>query len=99
LLELGATAEIVGLWFMIEKDRNMMSRSQEHYPIVTVVGVLCLAMAADAANLAGSDLSGWRERTGEWQIAGDAFSNPENDKLLTSRPRDGAFSLSDLGSR
>jgi hypothetical protein len=32
--------------------------------------------------LTGGDFSQWRDSTGQWQIAGDVFLKPENNKLL-----------------
>jgi sugar phosphate isomerase/epimerase len=36
-------------------------------------------------NLVGNDFSDWRSNTGEWQIVGDVFKNPDNEKLLGSK--------------
>jgi len=36
--------------------------------------------------LIGSDFSGWRDNTGQWEIVGDAFTHPQNVSLLSSRP-------------
>jgi len=41
--------------------------------------------------LTGSDFSAWQENTGTWQIAADAFTDPENEKLLSSRGGSGVI--------
>jgi sugar phosphate isomerase/epimerase len=41
--------------------------------------------------LTGDDFSAWRSNTGQWQVVGDTFLNPENDKLLSSKPGMGAI--------
>ncbi len=42
-------------------------------------------------HLTGNDFSEWRGNTGDWQNAGDAQLNPENEKLLTTRSGSGAI--------
>ncbi len=37
---------------------------------------------AERVSLTGTDLSAWRGNTGQWEIVGDTFANPANDKLL-----------------
>jgi sugar phosphate isomerase/epimerase len=49
-----------------------------------VVVFACLPVAA--MELVGRDLSAWRGDTGQWQIVGNAFANPKNEKLLSSAP-------------
>ena len=36
-------------------------------------------------NLVGDDFSTWRGDTGEWQIVGNVFKKPDNEKLLGSK--------------
>ncbi len=42
-------------------------------------------------HLTGGDFSAWRSETGDWQNAGDAQLNPENEKLLVTRSGSGAL--------
>ena len=42
-------------------------------------------------HLTGNDFSAWRTNTGDWQNAGDAQLNPDNDKLLQTRSGSGAL--------
>jgi len=35
--------------------------------------------------LTGRDFSQWRDNTGQWQIVGDVFTKPDNNKLLDSK--------------
>lgn len=57
------------------------------------VGLLCLSLAAIAGaekiQLTGDNLSAWRGNTGQWQVVGDAFLNPDNEKLLSTKPGTG----------
>ena len=65
--------------------------------IVLLVGIFCLLSTANVGAkqpdgkvyLTGDDLSAWRGDTGQWQIVGDAFINPNNEKLLSSKPGTG----------
>lgn len=67
--------------------------------LLLVVGILCLLLAVNAGaketgnkvSLTGSDFSEWRGNTGQWEIVGDAFINPENEKLLSSKPGTGVL--------
>jgi len=45
---------------------------------------------AGAADLVGEDFSAWRGDTGEWVIVGEVFTDPEDKKLLASKPGAGA---------
>ena len=65
----------------------MKCRNQNCY----IMLALCLSVAANAADLTGSDLSAWRSGTGQWQVVGDAFANSANEKLLSTRPGTGAI--------
>ena len=53
--------------------------------------ILCLSSLAHAGaserrvSLIGEDFSSWRGNTGQWEIVGDAFMNPENERLLSSK--------------
>lgn len=71
--------------------------------ILLAVGASCLvstfsagirdAHGSQAARdyLTGNDLSTWRGNTGQWQIVGDVFTNPQNENLLSSRPGTGVL--------
>ena len=60
--------------------------------------ILSLLLVANAGakhldgrlNLTGGDLSTWRGDTGQWEVVGDTFINPKNEKLLSSIPGTGA---------
>jgi hypothetical protein len=41
--------------------------------------------------LTGGDFSAWRKKTGNWQIVGEAFMNPENEKLIATKPGSGVM--------
>jgi hypothetical protein len=41
--------------------------------------------------LTGDDFSAWRRKTGTWQIVGKAFVNPENKRLIATRPGSGVI--------
>ena len=70
----------------------MKSRSQICRAISAVVGILCLAAAsAETVDLTGGHFSAWRGDAGQWQIVGDTFANPENDKVLSSKPGTGVI--------
>jgi len=41
--------------------------------------------------LTGGDFSQWRSDTGQWQIVGDVFMKPDNNKLLSIKPGTGVI--------
>ena len=47
------------------------------------------AVSSEKINLVGDDFSAWRPDTGQWQIVGDVFKKPDNEKLLGSKPGKG----------
>jgi sugar phosphate isomerase/epimerase len=47
------------------------------------------AVSSEKINLVGDDFSAWRPDTGQWQIVGDVFKKPDNEKLLDSKPGKG----------
>jgi type 1 glutamine amidotransferase/HEAT repeat protein len=47
--------------------------------------------AGKKVELAGSDFSKWREKTGAWQIAGEAAMNPDEDKRLVTKAGTGVM--------
>jgi hypothetical protein len=60
----------------------------------SVLMLACL-LGADASEakwtelLQGDGLAGWRKPTGEWQIVGEAFSDPNSERLLATKPGKG----------
>jgi len=77
---------------------------QKQVTIVLLLAViLCFASAANTrANstpvsemekvyLISNDFSTWQGNTGEWQIVGDVFKNPDNEKLLSSKAGKGVI--------
>jgi sugar phosphate isomerase/epimerase len=42
-------------------------------------------------SLTGGDFSEWRGNTGQWEIVGDTFTKPDNEKLLSSKPGTGVI--------
>jgi sugar phosphate isomerase/epimerase len=63
--------------------------------VLFFAGVLCflLTVSAGAEQVMWTDegLSGWRDDTGQWQAVGDAFMNPANEKLLSTKPGTGVI--------
>ncbi len=53
--------------------------------ILSFVGILSLAVNAEQVNLVGDDLSAWRSPKGQWQVVGEAFQSPSNEKLISTR--------------
>jgi sugar phosphate isomerase/epimerase len=71
----------------------MKTHSQTYILIPLFVGILLSAadVNAERMSLVGNDLSAWRGDTGQWQIVGDAFATPENEKLLAGKPGTGVI--------
>ena len=77
-----------------EKRRIMKVRREMNRAVLLSAGILCLLLAADAkakqpssrVSLTGTDLSAWRGKRGQWQVVGETFTNPQNDRLLSSKP-------------
>jgi sugar phosphate isomerase/epimerase len=77
----------------------MKVQSKKVWADLLFVGILFLLPAVDAGaeesgsrvNLIGGDFSQWRGNTGQWEIVGDTFTNPENEKLLSSKPGTGVI--------
>ena len=70
--------------------------------ILLFAGIFCLLSAASVyardarslpvrTHLIGNDFSAWRGNTGQWEIVGDTFTNPKNEKLLSSKPGTGVI--------
>ena len=56
-----------------------------------ILYLLSTIAAAETVRLTGSDLSAWRSPTGQWQVVGDAFTDPANEKMLSGKPGTGAI--------
>ena len=77
----------------------MKVQSKKIRAILLLVGILCLLLAVDSGekeagssvSLTGGDFSGWRGNTGQWEIVGDTFIKPGNNKLLGSKPGTGVI--------
>ena len=66
--------------------------------VTLLVGVMCFLLRASVSAqdplgnqkgrvyLVCSDFSTWQGDTGQWQIVGGVFMNPQNEKLLSSEP-------------
>ncbi len=68
----------------------MKIQSKKILVILLFEGILCSLPVTDTSakdfrnkvTLTGSDFSQWRDNTGQWEIVGDAFMKPDNEKLL-----------------
>ena len=80
----------------------MKVRRKEILVILLFAGIFCLLSAASVyardtrslpvrTHLIGNDFSAWRGNTGQWEIVGDTFTNPKNEKLLSSKPGSGVI--------
>jgi len=56
-----------------------------------ILGLLATGSAGAKVYLVGGDFSQWRGNTGQWEIVGDTFTNPKNEKLLSSKPGTGVI--------
>jgi sugar phosphate isomerase/epimerase len=65
------------------------------YAIIILTGFVSLSFGvniyAEQVTLTGSDLSAWRSPTGQWQVIGDAFTDPANEKMLSGKPGTGVI--------
>jgi sugar phosphate isomerase/epimerase len=79
--------------FPIEKGRIMKGRDQRNCVILLLVLGLGFGAYANTERVAltGSDLSAWRDPTGQWQVWGDAYLNPANEKHLSTKPGKGVI--------
>ena len=73
----------------------MKARSKMNSMSLLSAGIVCLLLAtigaAEKVSLTSGDFSAWRSNTGQWQIVGDVFTDPANDKKLSSKPGTGAI--------
>ncbi len=69
----------------------MKVQSKKVWAILFLVGILCSFLSVDTGAkdtsviLTGGDFSQWRGNTGQWEIVGDTFVKPDNNKLLSSK--------------
>ncbi|MBC8470672.1 MAG: DUF1080 domain-containing protein [Planctomycetes bacterium] len=77
----------------------MKVRSSKIKVFLLIVSSLCLSLCVNVGAkesgasvvLTGGDFSQWRDNTGQWQIVGDVFTKPDNNKLLGSKPGNGVI--------
>jgi len=77
----------------------MKAQSKKILVILLFAGILCSLPVMDTSakdfrnkvTLTGSDFSQWRGNTGQWEIVGDTFTKPGNEKLLGSKPGTGVI--------
>jgi hypothetical protein len=65
--------------------------------VLIASAVFSSSCAGPKIQLTGDDFSAWRDNTGEWEIVGDAFMNPENKKLLSTRTGTGVMINGPIG--
>ena len=72
----------------------MNSRCEINHTILLFVGIFCFLLAtcaqAEQVTLTSSNFSAWRGDTGQWEIVGDVFPDPADEKLRSSKPGTGA---------
>ncbi len=75
----------------------MKVQSKKIWVILFLAGLLCSFLSVDTGAkdtsviLTGGDFSQWRDNTGQWEIVGDTFIKPGNEKLLGSKPGTGVI--------
>ncbi|MHC4463068.1 MAG: family 16 glycoside hydrolase [Planctomycetota bacterium] len=72
----------------------MKGRRKEILAFLLFAGILGLPATGNAGArvyLVGGDFSQWRGNTGQWEIVGDTFMRPDNEKLLGSKPGSGVI--------
>ncbi len=75
----------------------MKMQSKKVWVILFLAGLLCSFLSADTGAketsviLTGGDFLQWRGNTGQWEIVGDTFTKPDNEKLLGSKPGTGVI--------
>jgi len=73
----------------------MKARSKTNNMFLLSFGIVLLISAtissAQMIRLTSDDFSAWRSDTGQWQIVGDVFTDPANEKSLKSQPGTGAM--------
>ena len=53
--------------------------------------ILVTISEAEQVSLTGGDFSAWRSNTGQWQVVGEVFTDPANEKMLSSKPGTGTI--------
>jgi len=53
--------------------------------------ILATIGSAEMIKLTGDDFSAWRSDTGQWQVVGEAFTDPANEKMLGTKPGTGVI--------
>jgi sugar phosphate isomerase/epimerase len=79
---------------IIGKGGIMEVQGKKYLVILLFGGILGLPATGSAgakAYLVGGDFSAWRGNTGQWEIVSDTFTNPRNEKLLSSKPGSGVI--------
>jgi len=80
---------------IIVKARIMENRSGINHTITYLIVIsfflLSVNSQAGGVNLTGSDLSAWRSPNGQWQVLGEVFTDPANEKMLSGKPGTGAI--------
>ena len=72
---------------------NVRSKMNSMFPLS--VAIVCLLLttlgAAEKVSLTGGDFSAWQVDTGQWQVVGEAFTDPANEKMLNTKPGTGVI--------
>ena len=70
----------------------MNNRDQRNW-IISLLFVLGFVFGAvgnaETVSLVKDDFSAWHSPTGQWQVVGEVFKNPTNEKLLSTKPGTG----------
>ena len=73
----------------------MKARSKMNSTFMLSAVVVCLLLAtictAETVSLTGGDFSAWRGDTEQWQIVGEAFMDPANEKMMSTKPGTGVI--------
>ena len=73
----------------------MRIRNETNSMFLLSAGIALLILAtigsAEMIKLTGDDFSAWRSDTGQWQVVGEAFTDPANEKMLGTKPGTGVI--------
>jgi sugar phosphate isomerase/epimerase len=79
----------------IQKGSIMRIRYKTNSTFLLSVGIVLLTLttisSAQMIKLTGDDFSTWRSPTGQWQVIGEAFTDPANENMLSSKPGTGVI--------
>ena len=87
----------------MKRDKIVIVRCRVNGAILLLVGIFSLLSVdsiraeqtrgsrMETTYLTGDDFSGWRGNTGEWEVVGDVFINPGDEKLLSGRQGTGVI--------